>query len=144
MGGGVGIQRHSWVSGQYFAETEGFVDAIGRWPAMGIGDNPLDEPDAPGADLAGAGLRNLAEAVFIAKASMLHNLLLTDGMNAHAAWFLSSQFEGSGRWISPPIGMHLPPHLIIRKEEYHQAIRARLLLHPLEEKLMLQPELVTQ
>jgi hypothetical protein len=158
--GGFGIQRHSWVSGQvgcirsriltrafvqqYFAETEGFADAIGRWPAMGIGDNPLDEPDVPGVDLASADLRNLAEAAFIAKASMLHNLLLTDGMNAHAAWFLSSQFEGSGRWISPPIGMHLPPHLIIRKEEYRQAIRARLLLHPLEEQLMLQPELVTQ
>ncbi len=69
---------------------------------MGIGDNPLDEPDVPGVDLASADLRSLAEAAFTAKASMLHNLLLADGMNAHAAWFLSSQFEGSGRWISPP------------------------------------------
>jgi hypothetical protein len=112
---------------------------------MGIEDNPLDKPDVPGVDLASADLRNLAEAAFIVKASMLHNLLLTNGMNAHAAaWFLSSQFEGSGRLISPPIGMHLLPHFIIRKEEYRQAIRARLLLHPLEEQLMLQPELVTQ
>jgi hypothetical protein len=47
---------------------------------MGIGDNPLDEPDVPGVDL-----RNLTEASFIAKASMLHNLLLADGMNAYAA-----------------------------------------------------------
>ncbi len=114
-------------------------------PAMGIGDNPLDEPDVPGVDLASADLRNLTEAAFIAKASMLHNLLLTDGMNAHAAWFLSSQLEGSGRWFPLPIGMHLPLHLIFRKEEYRQAIRARLLLHLLEEQLlMLQPELVTQ
>ncbi len=59
---------------QYFAETKGFVDAIGRWPAMGIGDNPLDEPDVPGVDLASADLRNLAEAAFTAKVSMLHNL----------------------------------------------------------------------
>ncbi len=49
---------------QYFAETEGFVDAIGRWPAMGIGDNPLDEPDVPGVDLASADLRSRRRSGF--------------------------------------------------------------------------------
>ena len=163
--GGFGIQRHSWVSGQvgcirsrnltsafvqqFFAETEGFSEAMAKWPAMGIGDNYLEEPDAPGGvgvgvDPANGDLGNLAEAAYVAKAAQLHNLLLTSGMKAHAAWFLSSQFEGSGRWISPPIGMHQPAHMIIKKEEYRQAIRSRLLLHPLEEQLMLQPELVTQ
>jgi hypothetical protein len=55
--------------------------------------NPSDEPDAACVDLASADLRILAEAAFIAKASMLHNLLLTDGMKAHAAWFLAPSLK---------------------------------------------------
>ena len=155
--GGLGIQRHSWVSGQvaciksrnitrafaeeFFSDTAGFGEAIDRWPAMSIGDNPED-PDVPGVDPQNGELRNLAEAAFIAKAASLHNNLLTLGMKSHAAWFLSSQFEGSGRWISPPVGIQRLPHLTIRREEYRQALRARLLLHPLEEQLRSQPNQV--
>jgi hypothetical protein len=128
---GLSIQRHSWVSGQvaciksrnitrafaeeFFSDTAGFGEAIDRWPAKSIDDNP-DDPDAPGTDPKKNGeLRNLAEAAFIAKAASLHhNNLLTLGMKSHAAWFLSSHFEGSGRWISPPVGIQRLPHLTIR------------------------------
>ncbi len=62
-------------------------------------------------------------------------------MQLHASWFLSSRFEGSGRWISPAAGLYLPPNIVLCGEKYRQALRARLLLHPLEEQLKLQPEL---
>jgi hypothetical protein len=48
---------------------------------MGTGDNPLDEPDVPGVNLASTDLRNRGEGAFITKSSMLRNLLLTDGIN---------------------------------------------------------------
>jgi hypothetical protein len=133
--GGLGVQRHSWVSGQvacikshnitrafaeeFFSDTAGFGEAINRWPAMSIDDNP-DDPDVPRADPQNGELRNLAEAAFIAKAVSLHNNLVTLGMKSHAAWFLSSQFEGSGRWISLPLGIQRLPYLTIRREEFRQ------------------------
>eukprot|EP00981_Chlorochromonas_danica_P015026 scaffold10081_cov149-Ochromonas_danica.AAC.2 len=44
-------------------------------------------------------------------------------------------------WISPPIGVYVPPSQLLHGTKYLLALRARLLLHPLEEQLALQPSL---
>jgi hypothetical protein len=155
--GGLGIQRHSGISGQvgclrsrsltaafveeHFSETRRFGQAVASWPAMAIGAGHADED--PSQDQGAAvNFRDRVEAAYLAMASDLHTFLLTtDGMQSHASWFLSSRFEGSGRWISPPVGLYLPPNMVLCGEQYRQALRARLLLHPLEEQLTLQPEL---
>ncbi len=50
-----------------------------------------------------------------------------------AAWFRSAQFEGSGRWTSPPAATTLPPESTLSAEEYRCALRQRLLLAPFED-----------
>ena len=157
--GGFGIARHSWLPGQvgcirsreltrsfvqeYYAGDTAFSAAMAQWTIMTVGEDAEDAEDT-GQDTPVAECRMRMEAEFIATAADLHQDLLAHHLEAQAAWWLSSQFEGSGRWVSPPIGLRQAPHLVIRDAEYRQAMRARLLLHPLQEQIAIQPSLNLQ
>jgi hypothetical protein len=42
---------------------------------------------------------------------------------AQAAWFASSQFMGSGRWLTSPAGVTQPPALTLSDSEFRAALR---------------------
>eukprot|EP01039_Chlorochromonas_danica_P001693 gene1693-1849_t len=149
--GGLGISRHSGIAGQlgrlqsrkmllsftesHFAANTRIAAAQNLFDTVVIGDaNTALEDDV--ADSTGDNLRARAEAAYSAMADSLQVELIAQGREAHAAWLLSSRFEGSGRWISPPIGLYTPPEITIVGHDYLHALRARLLLHPLEETLI--------
>eukprot|EP01039_Chlorochromonas_danica_P005085 gene5086-5587_t len=156
--GGLGIPRHSGIAGQlgrlqsrkvlqafvqkHFGADGNLAEALANLPHVEIGANnpsPDDFPDGFGGGQ--VDLRDRAEAAYSAEADALQARLIAEGRLAHAAWFLSSRFEGSGRWISPPIGLYTTPETTVLGTDYLHALRARLLLHPLEEVLVTRPQL---
>lgn len=130
--GGLGMQRFSWIAGQMtcirshhltrqfvdeqLADVEGFRTAMNRWTTMSIGDTP-NIPDMPSQGYPLDDLRNHAEAAYLVNAAAIQRRLVQDNFPAHAAWFLSSQFGGSGSgcWISPSVGVQCLPHLSRRE-----------------------------
>jgi len=151
--------RHSWIAGQagcirsrdltrsfveeYCSDVPAYLKTMDEWTAVTIGQASEDDDDQhiEGTDTPVTELRKRLDAMYLRAAESLHLDLQDIGRDAAAAWFLSSQFEGSGRWISPPIGQRLAPHLTIRHEEYRQALRSRFLLHPLQDHFRMQPDL---
>jgi hypothetical protein len=61
-------------------------------------------------------------------AAAVTHLLESQYSVAQAAWFASSQFAGSGRWLTSPTGVIQPPALTLSDSEFHAALRMRLLL----------------
>lgn len=125
---------------EYFAGDTALSGTMAQWTIMTVGTDAEDD-EVTGQDTPVEDCRVRMEAEYIATAAELLQELLDNHKEAQAAWWRSSQFEGSGRWVSPPIGLHRAPHLVIRGAEYRQAMRARLLLHPLQEQLHMQPSL---
>eukprot|EP01039_Chlorochromonas_danica_P012050 gene12050-13683_t len=127
--------QEDFFSESHFAANTRIAAAQNLFDTVVIGDaNTALEDDV--ADSTGDNLRARAEAAYSAMADSLQVELIAQGREAHAAWLLSSRFEGSGRWISPPIGLYTPPEITIVGHDYLHALRARLLLHPLEETLI--------
>jgi hypothetical protein len=147
--GGLGLRRLSWVPGQvgcWRSRTivqefviehklqDDFARGMQDWRTnriIEIGANcPLgleamennpppfseDEDDDP------------AEAVYRSTAESLCSFLKDNWGAAYAALFRSNWFEGSGKWISPPLGFILPEHQYLTGEEYHAGLRTRMLL----------------
>ena len=84
----------------------------------------------------GTTLGDLAHAQYSFYASAIAKTLQAPNIirsKARAAWFLSSQFKGPGRWLCPPFGLHEAPHLTLSDNEYVAALRTRLLLAPFED-----------
>jgi hypothetical protein len=78
----------------------------------------------------------LAANQYAAFASSLAGLLCSPqfyNSAARAAWYRSSCFEGSGRWLTPPAAIIQPRHLTLNSDEYRVALRQRLLLAPFED-----------
>jgi hypothetical protein len=55
-------------------------------------------------------LRDIRNITYGHHAAAVTQLLESQYSVAHAAWFASSQFAGSGRWLTSPVGMIQPPN----------------------------------
>eukprot|EP01042_Synura_sphagnicola_P027880 gene27880-35986_t len=106
-------RKEDFFSESHFAANTRIAAAQNLFDTVVIGDaNTALEDDV--ADSTGDNLRARAEAAYSAMADSLQVELIAQGREAHAAWLLSSRFEGSGRWIaSPPIGLYTPPEITI-------------------------------
>eukprot|EP01039_Chlorochromonas_danica_P011798 gene11798-13280_t len=147
--GGLGIARHSGIAGQlgrlqsrellqsfskkFFADDIRLAHTHSALSRLVIGEANPSQDDF--ADTGQVDLRTRAEAAYSKDADALQARLIAQRRTAHAAWLLSSRFEGSGRWISPPIGLYTSPETTVLGSDYLHALRSRLLLHPLEEML---------
>ena len=74
-------------------------------------------------------LRQLRDEIYSSQAFALIGFLQTNFGEAAAAWFASSQFVGSGRWLAPAAGTIQHPTLVLTPGEYHHSLRMRLLLN---------------
>eukprot|EP00981_Chlorochromonas_danica_P011082 scaffold3730_cov149-Ochromonas_danica.AAC.1 len=100
---------HSFTR-KYFAADVRLVAAQASFAPIVIGEPNPSPDDFMDSGLQGNDLRTRAEeAAYSAEADALQAKLIAEGRRAHAAWLLSSRYEGSGRWISPPIGLHISP-----------------------------------
>lgn len=79
-------------------------------------------------DLTSRALRAQRNQLLAFNANSLINYLNTNFSTAQAAWFASSQFEGSGRWLGAPCCALQHPALVLSDREFHAALRMRLLL----------------
>ena len=84
----------------------------------------LDHP----MDLDGKALREMRNQILYYHSLSLTNYIKTNFSVAQAAWFASSQFDGSGRWLGSLAGAPQHPSLVLSDREYHTALRMRLLL----------------
>lgn len=158
--GGLGVARYSWVPGQVgvirsrllLAEfiNEHFSHCYSRvvtsLPGIRIGvENcplPIDfGPAIPRAEMDDLAVINgemvtgeIAPGQYSTMASTIIRFL-AEYLNspARAAWFRSSQFEGSGRWLTPPVAVYHDSRYTLNPNEYRVAIRQRLLLAPFED-----------
>jgi len=79
---------------------------------------------------------NIAATQYAAFSSSVAGLLCSTAFYnspPRAAWYRSSCFEGSGRWLTPPAATILSPYLTLNSDEYRVALRQRLLLAPFED-----------
>jgi hypothetical protein len=68
----------------------------------------------------------------------LHSQLREENLQAEAAWFLSSQFKTSGRWLSGKSNIFFGKYGLLGKD-FEEAIRLRLLLPPIIDDLEINP-----
>lgn len=73
-------------------------------------------------------LRTMRNQLLAYTALSLSSFINTNYSVAQAAWFVSSQFEGSGRWLGAPCCALQHPALVLSDREFHAALRMRLLL----------------
>ena len=149
---GLGVHRHSWAYGQAGCVrsrllTRGFiahhypslltVSAI-SWPPISVGCLNLPLPDADGPPLNNDeeladeldDLTSTQTGCYTSLWNRIHQHLLGSHKHALAAWFLSSRFDGSGKWLTPLTGNFTAPNLTLLDDEYSTSLRSRLLLHP--------------
>jgi hypothetical protein len=160
--GGLGIARYSWIPGHVgvirsrqlladFIETHYsgcFPDGVSNLEGIQIGERNCPLPFQFGPQVAReeaddwavlngeVGTSELAQEQYSAVASTLIRFIADrEGMGslARAAWFRSSQFEGSGRWLTPPAAVVMDDYLSLNADEYRVALRQRLLLAPFED-----------
>jgi hypothetical protein len=62
--------------------------------------------------------------------TLLHNQMLLSGESASAAWFISSAFKYSGRWLSNKGAVHYGKYGF-QTHDFAEAVRLRLLLPPI-------------
>jgi hypothetical protein len=73
-------------------------------------------------------LRDIRNITYGHHATAVTQLLESQYSVAQGAWFASSQFAGSGRWLTSPVGVIQPPTLTLSDSVFHVALRMRLLL----------------
>lgn len=160
---GLGIHRFSWIDGQFgcLRSRTLTADFINSQPAflhlrpgtfawshinIGIDNSPLHNfvPHNPLAQILPAesddqilpveqrSLSSIVEAQYAHAWQTLY-LHLCSHAPASAAWFLSSRFDGSGKWLTPPIGYFQSSSLVLHPDEYTLALRSRLLLSPFQD-----------
>jgi hypothetical protein len=71
-------------------------------------------------------------------AQTLHSQLREENFQAEAAWFISSQFKTSGRWLSGKSNIFFGKYGLLGKD-FEEAIRLRLLLPPIVDDLEMNP-----
>jgi hypothetical protein len=75
-------------------------------------------------------------------AHTLHSQLREENLEAEAAWFISSQFKTSGRWLSGKSNIFFGKYGLLGKD-FEEAIRLRLLLPPIVDDLEINPRKCT-
>ena len=153
--GGLGIQRHSWLFGQVGmlkARTKlwDFVEdhlphlqeaSKFRITPIRLGEHdPLNHVSSDNCPLVLSddevdwdAIREVVTAQNESICAETLTLTLARFGPARAAWLRSSQFDGSGRFLLTLSDHCTPPHLKMTAQEYHQALRMRLLLGPHED-----------
>lgn len=161
--GGMGIARYSWIAGQAgviksrsflqsylesrFEHSGEFDTYIDHLAGLNIGEqgcplritmaqsNTTDTDDRLVLD-GRATVHELVASQYSEFASLI-TLYLVDANGGNskprAAWFRSSQFEGSGRWLTPPAVVSFSPEQTLSADEFRVALRQRLLLAPFED-----------
>jgi hypothetical protein len=71
-------------------------------------------------------------------AHTLHSQLREENFQSEAAWFVSSQFKTSGRWLSGKSNIFFGKYGLLGKD-FEEAIRLRLLLPPIVDDLDMNP-----
>jgi hypothetical protein len=154
------VARYSWIPGQVgvirsrqlladFIEkhfSECYSHVVADLPGIQIGEGHIPIPIQFGPQLAReetddwavlngeAGTREIAMEQYSAMAcSLIRYIAEGIGSPARAAWFRSSHFEGSGRWLTPPAAVVFDDYLSLNANEYRVAIRQRMLLAPFED-----------
>jgi hypothetical protein len=147
--GGLGVARYSWIPGRVgvirsrqlladFIETHYsgcFPDVLSNLEGIQIGERNCPLPLQFGPQVAReeaddwavlngeVGTSELAKEQYSAVASThIHFIADHEGMGsrARAAWFRSSQFEGSGRWLTPLATVVMDDYLLsLNANEYH-------------------------
>jgi hypothetical protein len=151
--GGLGVHRHSWISGQTAIVksrrmTRDFLldsgeelqinpDILPQPIDIGRFHGPIPVEYAPAErngvehpefDLdADISPDEMANDQYLAAFNTLATLLYPQHPKL-AAMFVSNGFAGSGRWLSPVFNLAMPRHLVLTDAEYYHAIRTRLLL----------------
>ena len=87
-----------------------------------------DSLTADSSQLTSTNLRTMRNQLLAYTALSLSSYIKTNFSVAQAAWFVSSQFEGSGRWLGAPCCALQHPALVLSDREFHAALRMRLLL----------------
>jgi hypothetical protein len=72
--------------------------------------------------------RTIKREIISRRANQMVNLLHQNGQVAESIWLKSSQYKGSGRWLSGPGGRFYGKYAFRNNEEYRTALRMRLLL----------------
>ena len=87
-----------------------------------------DSLTADSSQLTSTNLRTMRNQLLAYTALSLSSYIKTNFSVAQAAWFVSSQFEGSGRWLGAPCCALQHPALVLSDREFHASLRMRLLL----------------
>ncbi len=160
--GGLGVARYSWIPGQVGVIRSrqllaDFIDehcspdysqVVTGFPGIQIGEGhcplPIDFGPLPAReDMDDLEILNgeysttdAAPAQYSAIAATivgyLNNVMHSP---ARAAWLRSSQFEGSGRWLTPPAAVYHDGLFSLNANEYRVSIHHRLLLAPFEDSM---------
>jgi hypothetical protein len=161
--GGMGIHRHSWIFGQKAIlksrqRLKEFIDDdedgrfqefhrhLESYEELEIGtfgcpfpfaEDSIHMEDAESNQITEDGeytdLNEVSRNRFTVTANQTVQYLRQFVSLQRAAMFVSNRHEGSGRWISPPIGITQAPHLAMDNEAYRLALRQRMLLDIFED-----------
>ena len=160
--GGLGVARYSWIPGQVgvirsrqlLAEfidehlSPGYSHAVTSLPGIQIGEGhcplPIDFGPLPArenmddleilngeystTDAAPVQYKAIAATIV----AFLNNVMKSP---ARAAWLRSSQFEGSGRWVTPLAAVYHDGLFSLNANEYRVSLRQRFLLAPFEDSM---------